>query len=214
MRTTIAKSLMPALFGFALMSVATASADEQHHESDVTNPAPSATMPAQPGTTPSTQMMAPMMNMMSPSTSGMPTMNMPIMNMMGQGGVGMMGSGAMPMEGMPDMGAHLEGRIAFLRAELGITDAQMPQWEAFAKALRDSAAKIKQAQAAAPLSAEPASFLQHAELQERVLSARLEGLKAVKAAFAALQAVLSEDQKRTAETLLTRPACFGPMGVM
>src|SRR5262245_57197569 len=134
MRTILAKSLMPALLGLALASGATAKADEQHHESDVTNPAPSATMRGQqPGTMPSTQMMGPMMNMMRPSASGMPMMSMPMMNMIGPGGVGMMGAGAMPMQGMPmpDMGAHLEGRIAFLRAELGVTEAQMPQWEAF-----------------------------------------------------------------------------------
>src|SRR4030095_8176750 len=109
MRTTIAKSLMPALLGLALVAVAPANADEQHHESNV--PAPQ-----QPGATPS----MPMMNMTGPSASGTMTA-MPIMNMIGQGGMGMMGSGAMPMEGMPDIGAHLEGRIAFLRAELGVT---------------------------------------------------------------------------------------------
>lgn len=191
------KSLAPALFGLALLPLAAAVADDQHHQPE-----------AQP---PSTQMM-PMMNMMGQSPSGMP-----MMNMMGQGGMGMMGQGAMPMQGMPmlDMGAHLEGRVAFLRAELGITEAQAPQWEAFAQALRDSAAKLQQAQAAAPPSAaEPLAILQRAELQERWLSARLEGLKATKAAFASLQAVLSEDQKKTAEALLTRPVCFGQMSMM
>jgi hypothetical protein len=204
------KSLAPALFGLALLPLAAAVADDQHHQPE-----------AQP---PSTQMM-PMMNMMGQSPSGMPMMNMmgqspsgmPMMNMMGQGGMGMMGQGAMPMQGMPmlDMGAHLEGRVAFLRAELGITEAQAPQWEAFAQALRDSAAKLQQAQAAAPPSAaEPLAILQRAELQERWLAARLEGLKATKAAFASLQAVLSEDQKKTAEALLTRPVCFGQMSMM
>ena len=28
--------------------------------------------------------------------------------------------------------AHTEGRIAFLKAELGVTDAQTSQWNAFA----------------------------------------------------------------------------------
>ena len=31
---------------------------------------------------------------------------------------------------------HIEGRIAFLKAELAITDAQLPQWNAFADTLR------------------------------------------------------------------------------
>ena len=46
------------------------------------------------------------------------------------------------------------------------------------------------------------------------MSARLEGLKAVKVAFAGLQAVLSDDQKKIAEELLTQPVCFGQMGMM
>jgi len=204
------KSLATALFGLALMPFAAAVADDQHHQPEAATEAPS-TMPAP-------QMMMPMMNMM-----GQPGLGMPMMNMMGQGGMGMTGqypmpmSGAMPMAGMPmpDMGAHLEGRIAFLRAELGITEVQVPQWDAFAQALRDSNAKLKQAQAAAPQSATAsATFQQRVELQEQWLGARLEGLKAIKIAFAGLQAVLSEDQKRTAEALLTRPVCFGQMGMM
>ena len=198
--------LVTALFGLALMPFAAAVADEQHHQPDVATEAPSTT-PA-----PQIMMMMPMMNMMGQQPAGMP-----MMNMMGQGGMGMMGPSAVPMAGMPmqDMGAHLEGRIAFLRAELGITEAQAPQWEAFARALRDNAAKVKQAQAAAPQTAtEPVSFLQRADLQEQWLAARLEGLKAIKVAFAPLQAVLSEDQKKTAEALLTRPVCLGQMGMM
>jgi hypothetical protein len=47
-----------------------------------------------------------------------PESTMPMMG--GPGRIGMMG-----MMGMAD---HVEGRIAFLRAELKITEAQMPQW--------------------------------------------------------------------------------------
>ena len=39
--------------------------------------------------------------------------------------------GMMGMMGMMGMGGHTEGRIAFLKAELKITDAQTPQWNAF-----------------------------------------------------------------------------------
>ena len=213
----LTKALVTALFGRALLSVAVAHAGDQHHRPDAATATPPAEKPAgQAGAMPFNQMMMPMM--------GQQTQGMPMMNMMGQGGMGMMGMmgqgampmpDAMPMAGMPmqDIGAHLEGRIAFLRAELGTTEAQAPQWEAFAQALRDSAAKLKQAQAAAP-QATAADFLQRAELQEQWLSARLEGLKEIKTAFAGLQTVLSEDQKKTAEALLTQPVCLGQMGMM
>jgi hypothetical protein len=65
---------------------------------------------------------------------------------------GMAGAGDMPMmgmmrmmmgrDGMSMMGAmarHVEGRLAFLKTELKITDAQLPLWNAVADAIRANA---------------------------------------------------------------------------
>jgi hypothetical protein len=213
----LTKTLVVALFGLAGLPVAVVRADDQHHQPDAATDVPTTATPAeQPAAMPFPQMMMPMMNMMGQQSQGMP-----MMDMMGQGGMGMMGQGTVPMSGamsnsgipMQGMGAHLEGRIAFLRAELAITEAQAPKWEPFAQALRDSAARLKQAQAAVP-QAVAATFLQRTEFQEQWLGARLEGLKEIKTAFAGLQAVLSEEQKKTAEALLTQPICLGQMGMM
>src|SRR5579862_3383633 len=54
--------------------------------------------------------------------------------MMGSRGGGMMGGG---MGMAAAMAGHVEGRLAFLKAELKITDAQMPLWDKFATAVRD-----------------------------------------------------------------------------
>ena len=43
-----------------------------------------------------------------------------------------------------DDGDHIEGRIAFLKAELKITDVQMPQWNAFADTLRANAQRMRE----------------------------------------------------------------------
>jgi hypothetical protein len=180
-------SLIAALFGLALTPVA-ASAEEQHHQ-------------------PEPMMMMPMMNMMGQQPGGMP-----MMEMMGQGGMGMMGQGPMPM--MMGMGDHLEGRIAFLRAELGITEAQAPAWDRFAQALREGAAGAKQLATAYQAAMGSSDVLQRLEQEEQRLGARLKAVKAIRAAFAELQAVLSADQKSTAEALFTRPVCFGAMGVL
>ncbi|WP_374655752.1 Spy/CpxP family protein refolding chaperone [Dongia sp.] len=48
-------------------------------------------------------------------------------------GSGMMGSGMM------NPAQHIEGRLAFLKTELKITEAQAPQWDAYADALRANA---------------------------------------------------------------------------
>ena len=57
--------------------------------------------------------------MMPEAEGGMPMMRM----MMGQ-------------NGMPMMASHIDGRLAFLKTELKITDAQLPLWNVFAQAMR------------------------------------------------------------------------------
>src|SRR5215469_11001572 len=64
--------------------------------------------------------------MMPEAEGGMPMMRM----MVGQGG-------------MPMMAEHIEGRLAFLKTELKITDAQLPLWNAFAQAMRDDAGTMR-----------------------------------------------------------------------
>jgi hypothetical protein len=69
--------------------------------------------------------------------STQPTMGqqMPMMNQ------GMMGHGMMPMM---DPSQHIEGRLAFLKTELKITEVQAPQWTAYADALRANAKRMGQ----------------------------------------------------------------------
>ena len=78
----------------------------------------------------------------SPAATGTPAaQGMPMESMPGSsGGMPMMGErqmGGMPMMGMMQMmmgsmADHVEGRIAFLKTELKITDAQQPLWNAAA----------------------------------------------------------------------------------
>ena len=95
-------------------------------------------------------MMNDMKNMMS-SMSAMHSMGM--MQMMG-----MMGRGT---DGMATID-RIEGRIAFLRAELKITDAQADAWNGFADALRTNARKLAEVRATMmpkPGDGQPASTL-------------------------------------------------------
>ena len=129
---------------------------------------------------------------------------------------GMMGNMPMMMDMMRMMAGvpagvhtidHVEGRIAFLRTELKITDAQANAWNAFADALRTNAKKLGEVRASmmshmgagqprAPTLAE------RLNLQEQWLVARLEGTRALKSAFTNLDSVLSDEQKKTANELL------------
>lgn len=162
------------------------------------------------------------MQMQSPGqTGGMGTpqsgMQMQSPDQMGMGGqMGMMGehmrmmneqmrmrgmmSGMTMGPSMVDLTDRIEGRIAFLRAELRVTDTQAPAWNTFADAVRSSRKHLMEArQVLNQPYATPADRL---EQYERHLSARLEALKSARAAFAQLYATLDEGQKRTADELV------------
>jgi hypothetical protein len=138
--------------------------------------------------------------------------------MMGYGvGYGMMGYGmGYGMMGGPFVAFdHVEGNIAFLRAELGITDAQNGPWNEFAAVLRENAKRLTELRAfmtgTVNAGALP-SLDRRLDVQERVLATRLDNVRAIKAPAAKLYAVLSGDQKKTADQLL--PAYVGGVGMM
>jgi hypothetical protein len=142
--------------------------------------------------------------------------NMPMMNMAGM--MGMMGPTGLGMGGMATID-RVEGRIAFLRAELEITDAQTTAWNAFAEVLRANAKKLGEVRAS--MMAQPSAGQQQAptvvgrhELQEQWLLARLEGTRTIKVALSNLYGALSDDQKKTANELLAPHMGMGTMTMM
>jgi hypothetical protein len=135
--------------------------------------------------------------------------------MMGHGrSDGMMGmmSGGCPMMGMMgrngDASTFAEGRIAFIKAELAITEAQKDVWEAYATALRKNLASMQQMQATMMGATRPTSPVERLDLHISTMESRLQVLKEVKPALAALYGTLSEDQKKSAESLLTGMGCM------
>lgn len=138
------------------------------------------------------------------------------------GGMGMMGGGGdmgrmmammhggMMMGGMPYR--HIEGRLAFLKAELKITSAQEPQWTKFADAVRTttkSASDGMRPMMGGMMRGQAATAVDILNRYETSLTIRLEAVRAVKGAFEPLYAALSDEQKKTANELLT-----SPMGIM
>ncbi len=136
--------------------------------------------------------------------------------MMGAGAMPMMGGGGMMGQGMAQrmMFDHVEGRVALLKAELKITDAETPAWNGFADAVRAQAKTLGDLQQAMTKTASaPATFAARLDSQERWLAARLEGLRTLKTAYTALSAKLSDEQKRTAEELLSPRFGMGMMAM-
>src|SRR3974377_817412 len=148
-----------------------------------------------------------------PAVTAAPSPGMPG-GMMGAGGMPMMGMmqmmmGQDGMSGMPmvaAMAGHVEGRLAFLKTELKITDAQLPLWNAVADAIR---ANAKSMGAMAEGNMQAATLLDKLATREKMQTARLEALRKLKAAVDPLYAALSDEQKKTADELI-----MGPMGMM
>jgi len=165
--------------------------DHQHGQKDAPAAQPSTPPQGQPGAGAAGMKGGGMMNNMG---GKMPMMDMmQKMAMMRQPGGGM---------GMATID-RVEGRIAFLRAELKITDAQNEVWNAFADALRSNAKSLGEVRSSM-MSAMAAqqNLVERFSLQEKWLAARLEGTRTIKAALANLIGALSDDQKKAADELL------------
>ncbi|HTR16953.1 MAG TPA: Spy/CpxP family protein refolding chaperone [Acetobacteraceae bacterium] len=100
---------------------------------------------------------------------------------------------------------HVEGHIAFLKAELGITDAQLPQWNAFADALRTQSAAALKRREEMMKTGMPATPPDRLARMEQMMSARLDALKAIEGPVRALYTALSPEQQKKADELMCRP---------
>ena len=176
-----------------------------HPDGQATAPAqrPATRAPGQPAMGPRGQQQQ--MMMMGGGEAGMMQMMQmmaPMMRTMMMANGGMDGMGG-PMAMMQPR--HVEGRIAFLKTELKITDAQSQQWNAFADTLRQGAKGMMSVREGMMGGGAVASAPELAEREVKLLSARLEAMKAIAAAETALYSVLSDEQKKTADELLSTP---------
>ena len=141
------------------------------------------------------------------------------MDMKGMGGMEHGGMGGM-MGGMEHGGGmagmmrhmlcgvteHVEGRLAYLKAELKLTDAQQAAWNTFADAYRATTQKTAKVctemDAAGPDHSMHKGVLGHLTMMEHHMSAHLDSVRGLKAAIEPLFAVLTEDQKKTADHVM------------
>ncbi len=147
----------------------------------------------------------PMMGMMG---GGCPTMGM--MGMMGQGmtgGPGMtggqatMGSGAM-MGSPARMDAMVDGRLAYLKGELNIGDAQMDAWSGYAEAIKSRVDAMQQMRQGMMEAMQQGSATERMDARIKGMEAMVDALKAAKPATEKLYAVLNDEQKKMADQLI------------
>jgi hypothetical protein len=104
----------------------------------------------------------------------------------------------------PDMMLErVEGRLAFMKAELKITDTQAAAWNGFADAVRAAAKQHNERMKAILAGNERAKSLpDRLDAQEQFMSARLEQIKQIKTSLTGLYSVLSDDQKKEADEMV------------
>jgi hypothetical protein len=115
---------------------------------------------------------------------------------------------------------HVEGRLAYLKTELKITDAQTPQWNAFSEAVRTATQKAGQfcesmhehggsGMSGSGMSGMSGGVIAQLGMMERMMTAHLDEVRTVKAAAEPLFNVLSDEQKKTADQTMSGMMGFG-----
>lgn len=145
----------------------------------------------------------PMTGMMGGSC---PTMGM----MMGQG---MMGQGQNVMGRQAEMGAMaahpgaeisamLEGRLAYLKSALAITDAQADAWNAYAEAVKERGSLMQDMRQAMMEAMQKGSATERIHARIQGMEAMVDAMKAVQPATDKLYTALSDEQKKIADGLI------------
>jgi hypothetical protein len=190
--------------GIAIASAQPAPGQDPHHPTTgsagdagtqpATPPSSQRSMPRGPGQTPATPM--------QPGRQGI-MMGGDMAQMMAM--MQMMQSGMMPMPMGPRGGdpfRHVEGQIAFYKAELKITDAQTTQWNAFADTLRANATRLQQAMMKTREAQGAVTAPEQMERRIATLTELRDAMQAMLAAAKPLYAALSDDQKKIADELM------------
>jgi periplasmic protein CpxP/Spy len=102
--------------------------------------------------------------------------------------------------------AAVDQRIRMLQTQLGITEAQMPLWSAFAQAMRENAAATDAlfTQRAGAVATMNATENMHSYAQ--IARAYADNTERLATAFDSLYASLSDTQKQAADTLFRQQA--------
>jgi len=136
----------------------------------------------------------------------------------GQAGQGMAGPGMMQGTMMPMMmgagSGHTEGRLAFIKTELKITDAQTPQWNVFADVVRANASAANDMHRSMASQQKSGSTLpERLAMEDKMLNAHVQASRKIQEALTKLYDVLSPEQKKVADGIVIGPMGM-PMGMM
>jgi protein CpxP len=105
--------------------------------------------------------------------------------------------------------SRIEGRIAFLRAELKITNAQASLFDAVANAMRENDRTMRAAFENRQQRTQAASLIDRLDQRQKRAEEMAAATGRLKAAWTPLYASLSDDQKKTADELFAHRGGHG-----
>lgn len=123
--------------------------------------------------------------------------------MMGYGmGPGMMGYHMMGPGMMMSYGPMMQGQLTYLKAELGITDAQNAAWQAYVDAVQARSTTMQAMHATMMQAWQSGTALERMDAHLNAMQSMLDSMKAIKPATEALYKLLTDEQKKKADLLL------------
>jgi hypothetical protein len=106
----------------------------------------------------------------------------------------------------PSRAESADQRIQALQQQLGITQAQMPQWNAFTQAMRDNASSTDALLRQRASSVASMNALDNMKSYAQVIRAYADDTDRLEKAFEALYKVLTDQQKQTLDAMFRREA--------
>lgn len=141
---------------------------------------------------------APAGHMMGMAGGGCPMMGMMGERLMGRG---MMGQGKMQDKEL-QMGAMADSRLANLKTELKITDAQAGVWKGYADAIKTRVDVMQGSRTSMMAAMDKGGAIERMDLRIKSMEAMIESMKVVKPATEKLYAALTAEQKIVADQLI------------
>jgi hypothetical protein len=121
--------------------------------------------------------------------------------MIGMMGQSMMGPGMMAGR-QARMAALVDGRLAYLKGELNVTDAQSEPWNGYANAVKGRVDVMQGMRQAMTDAMQKGNATARMDARIKSLEAMVESMKATKPATEKLYAVLTDEQKKVADQLI------------
>lgn len=145
-----------------------------------------------------------------PGAMGMMGGGCAMMGMMGPGmmgggpwGQGFMGQGpGAVMDRQPRIDAMVEGRLAYLKGELGITDAQAEAWAGYAEAVKARIDLMQGMRQSMFDAMREGTAIERMDVRIANMEAMIEAMKQLRPATETLYAALTDEQKAVADQLI------------